>query len=539
MRPHRRWRKLRRQPRQRSQQEIIQAAPLEMGLLHCLPYALFADMPATQITIDAQHNKVLIDTGLVTQEVCLNRRWAAYFLAQLVARQSRGEPLTLECLQAELLREGQAQPLNRAQVQRIVKCIEAMFAEMASPTPALTFTPGEQCGGPWRLSTPREIKWHITHPNQESTLLSSVKSVAHAQRCNWQGPLMCRDASLGDLHQFMNILMLADDLFRHSDFQAAHDELQAAYAMHLTPEGLQLVLIKDAYALKHHGQYAAARQCCTRIIQIANTNTKAPAMGSLAKFMLDRIRYDENPAVAYESLRHTAQVPENLHIPNPIALAEWHNLQALIARRRMLAVPREAEQTHWDALTHFESALYLRMASQDASKVPDVLFNLAFHLQKAHGLGLASLIDLCIWYGMAVRYDHRHNLMGSSAWDYIFMGHLWLDHHAELQSLMQQSAATGLDLNTALLLDKHHPWQAAFYQEAIRQAKLTGDDRQQGIAHILAWRFAQEWPSPGLACSTQKRAVSALVRHNPQLYQRLLDEGYTELQRMLANPPAN
>jgi len=467
-------------------------------------------MPFVRITVDPLLNAILVDQGGIQREARLGRRWAAHFLAQLVARHRKNEPLALACLQAELQRLGQPQALNRAQIQRIIKAIEAAFVDLGSRAPKLAYTPGDQCGGPWRLSSPEGTQWDIRHRQQEGVVQPPLR------RGQWHSPLLCKDPALADLHQLMCTLMVADDLHRHSDFQAAHEELQDAYEAALTPEGLQLVLLKDAYALKHHGEYGPARQCCQRIIQVGGTSHKAPGMASLAKFMLDRIRYDENPAVAYESLRHTAQPPEHLHAPDRTALAEWHNLQALLARRHMQAAPHEAEQAHGLALAHFESALYLRMAAQDAGKVPDVLFN--------------SLLEVCQWYGMAAHYDHRHNLMGSSCWDYLFMGKLWLENHQELQSLMRQSVQIQGELNNALLLDHHHPWQGEFFIEAVRRSLLTGDVRQQAIAHILAQRFARLWHHPGLSAKVHERDLQALLHAHPALSQQLLDDGYGDSQ---------
>jgi len=480
-------------------------------------------MPFVRITVDPLLNAILIDQGGVVSESRLGRRWAGHFLAQLVARHRKSEPLVLECLQAELQRLGQPQALNRTQVQRIIKAIEAAFAGMGALSPQLVHAPGDQCGGPWRLNSPEGTRWEVRHRQQEGVVQ------APQQRGLWHSPLLCREPALADLHLLMRNLMVADDLHRHSDFQAAHEVLQAAYEAPLTPEGLQLVLLKDAYALKHHGEYGPARQCCLRIIQLGETSHKAPGMASVAKFMLDRIRYDENPAVAYESLRHTAQPPEHLNAPDRTALAEWHNLQALLARRHMVAAPREAEQAHGLALAHFESALYLRMAAQDAAKVPDVLFNLAFHLQKAHGLGLCGLLEVCQWYGMAVHYDHRHNLMGSSCWDYLFMGQLWLDHHGELQALMRQSVVIQSELRSALLLDNRHPWQGEFFTEGIRRSHLTGDARQQAIALVLALRFAHLWPHPGLPRQAHERDLRALLQAHPALHRQLVEDGYDDV----------
>jgi hypothetical protein len=484
-------------------------------------------MSLTQITVDPLLNIVLIDRGGVLSERRLGRRWAAHFLAQLVARHRKNEPLALDCLQAELRRLGQPQALNRTQVQRIVKAIELAFDNLGGQGPRLSYAPGDQCGGPWLLSSPNAVQWQVRQRQQEGMLQPPQ------QRGQWHSPLLCNELKLADLHVLMRTLMVADDLHRHSDFHAAHEELQDAYEMPLTPEGLQLVLLKDAYALKHHGQYEAARHCCLRIMQVGETSHKAPGMASLAKFMLDRIRYDENPAVAYESLRHTGQPPEHLHAPDRTALAEWHNLQALLARRHMMAVLDEAQQTHDLALAHFESALYLRLAAQDAGKVPDVLFNLAFHLQKAHALGLCGLVEVCQWYGMAVQYDYRHNLMGSSCWDYLFMGQLWLAHHQELESLMRQSALAQSELHNALLLDHHHPWQGGFFIEAIRRSHLTGDARQRAIAHILALRFARIWPQSGLPRVSHELAIEGLLHAHPELRQQLLDDGYGDH----LNPP--
>lgn len=479
------------------------------------------------ITIDPSTNRLLGRQNAEHFELTFRRQWSAHVLAQLVARHQKNEPLDNACLRAELQRFGQPQPLNRTQLRRVMLDLSDTLDQVPGQPIQLAYSPRKQCVGPWSIKLLVPINWRIRQVEAEAQARSA------STREQWRSALLCETPNLDGLRRLVQTLMVADDLFRHGSFHEAHDALQEVYTMPLTAEARQLVSLRDAYALKQSGDFAGARAACLRILAIGANHRKDPAMPSLAKFLLDRIRYDENPAVAYASLRHTAQAPEPLHVPDRTAQAEWHNLQALIARRHMLAQPHESAQAHELALLHLESALYLRVAAQDAARVPDLLFNLAFHLQKAQVLNLCGLVEICQWYSVAVHYDHRHNLMGGSAWDYLFMGDLWLSHSSALQALMSDHPATRKELECVLLLDHRHPWQAAFYAETIRRARQTSETRQQAIAHILAWRFANLNPSSELSAPAQVQALQLLLDAQPELKAKLLDDGYRDVSHML------
>jgi hypothetical protein len=482
---------------------------------------------AMNITISAIDNGL---HGLLNDEaftLAFRRQWAAQTLAQLVARQQKSEPLAAECLQAELGRLGQPQPLNRTQMRRLMLDLSITLDQLPGQPVKLVHPPRKQSVGPWSIKLTTPITWQLGHAE------SKAPPRMPATRAQWPSPLLCESANLVHLRALVQALMVADDLYRHGSFAEASNALQQVYTMPITAEARQLVSLRDAYALKQQGDFAGARAACLRILAIASHHHKDPAMPSLAKFMLDRIRYDENPAVAYDALRQTSQPPEHLHVQDRTALAEWHNMQALVSRRHMQAAQHERVQAHELALMHLESALYIRVAAQDAARVPDVLFNLAFHLQKAHTLNLCPLLDICRWYAVAVHYDNRHNLIGGSVWDYLFMGDLWLTHCATLQALMADNSDTRNELQCVLLLDNRHPWQPGFYLEGIRRATQTGEARQQAIAHILAWRFANQCEEGELPAWPHAKALKGLLAQHTTLGDKLAHDGYWDVLHIL------
>jgi hypothetical protein len=480
------------------------------------------------LIVHRRENKILVQHESLSTSLQLSRRWSGHVLALLVTHHRSGETLSAPVLQLELQRQGQPQPLNRTQIHRIVLDLNSTLSTLPQATVALQFSPGKHCSGPWRLQFPAGVTWHVD--DDEHRASSQPPSTRQA----WSSPLLCADSHMPSLLELVQTLMVSDDLYRHGSFQEAHEVLQKAYTAHLTPEARQLVSLRDAYALKQYGDFQGARDACISVLNIGRQGSKDAAISSQANFTLDRISYDEKPGTAYTTLRATATLPPAIYAPNPTTLGEWHNLQALLARRHMLAAPAQAAESHQLALLHYESALYLLLATRDMVRISDVLFNMAFHLQKTLLFGLSSLIEVCQWYAMALHYDYRHNLAGSAAWDYIYLADLWQSHYADLTLLMRQGAEAREQLTSALVLGQNHPWQTGFYQAAIQHAQQTGDPRQQAIIRIMASRFILINHGCGLSLKAQQRDLSTLLDSTPDLRTQLIDDGYIDLDDILA-----
>jgi hypothetical protein len=482
------------------------------------------------ITISSDANSLRAQLKDEAFTLAFRRQWAAQTLAQLLARQRKSEPLSAEHLQAELGLLGQKKPLNRTQIRRLMVDLSDTLTQLPGQPIKLLYPPRKQSVGPWHIKLTSPIKWQLGQAS------AGTPARMPATRAQWPSALLCESFTLGGLRAVAQALMVADDLYCHGSFAQASNTLQPIYTMPITAEARQLVLLRDACARKQHGDFAGARAACLDITAMAAHHHKDPAMPGMAKLMFDRIRYDENPALAYEALRHNSPQPEHLYAQDRTALAEWHNLQALITRRNMQAAQHEHEQAteHEQALMHLESALYIRLAAQDGALATEVLFYTAIHLQKAHTLNLCALIDVCQAYALAVNYANRYSLMGTPVWHYLFMADLWLTHQAPLQTLLDEATHTRNELQCALLLDNLHPWQPGFYLEAIRRAAQTGEARQQAIAHIMAWRFATQNPKGELPARPHAKALEALLIQHATLGNKLHRDGYWDVPHILA-----
>ena len=468
-------------------------------------------------------------------------RWECHVLSLLWLEGQVGHSLTDSVLQQSLRQKGQAKDLNRTQLQRLFASLNEFLSRLPGQPLRLHTAPRQVTVGPWALICTAPVRFHD----------AEAKPVAQTGSAQWPYPLLLKpkNASQGrldttcvdTLHQLLSGLLIADAFSVNGDYAEAIETLQAVYQLPLTAEAACLVWLREAVWQKRLGHFDAARHLTRQIL--ANPPPLDPAQLSYARFLLQRIDYDEAPAHNHASLWHSVTLPDAMQGVDGRVLPDWHNLRALLARRRLLDLPQaharvQAGETgpdspsalHEGALNHFQSALYWLLQQRDWGCLLGYVLNTAFHLQCVLPLGLATVSQVFDWHRLCLSYGYKLDLAQDSGWEFIFLGEFWLDNHAEL-------AARSLAAPLTHTVDDAHPSQQAFYTKALEKLKKCADPRQLVIMWILYGRFVARHllpPSPTgtqsakrvvLAASIQD-AIAALLDHHPKLLKVLQEEGY-------------
>lgn len=488
------------------------------------------------LAIDTWHNSVTVrDDASATPSWVhrFTRRWEALLLASLLEETRALRALSADSLQALLLQRGQSKPLNRAQLQRLLQSLQAFLAALPADSARIDTPPRKSTVGPWQL-----------HHNGQ--LLYSIDG--GASHDPWTHPSIVGEAGTDALYQALSALLVADALAVEGRYAPAIEVLLAADTTRLSPEGHGLVLLRLCSWYKHIGQFEPARACARKVLGLATSAD--PGLALYAHFFLERIDYDENPAEGWEHLWQTTREPPGHGVAPMVGTesdwrtrAEWHNLRALLARRRMLQIAGEpgraqtGEDTaqglettaslHQLALRHLQAALYMGAWFRDWDRLQAYVANLAYHLQAS--LGVDPLLQVQVsqvlnWHRLTMAYEDKLGAGRDSAWEYIFFSKFWLDNHEAVEQAPPPDPL-------AHSLGNSSPDQASFYQRALDRLRECGDDRQVAIGHSLFLRFAvQHMPAPEGPAVVRSQTGQLLrllgAQTSDQLLHTLVKEGY-------------
>lgn len=487
------------------------------------------------LAIDTHHNRVEVGTDGASAPMrshSFTRRWEALMLAALLDAADATGALRADSLQALLRQRGQTKPLNRSQILRLVHNLQAFLDGLTDTGLRIETPPRKSTVGPWWLSDRSGLVYAVD--GRSSTDL-------------WAHPSLVADAGTDTLHAVLSTLLVADALAVEGRYAPATDVLLALDTQAMSAEGQGLVWLRLCSWYKHSGQFEAARAFARQVLALPNPAD--PGLARYAAFFLQRIDYDDSPAENWVRLWQSTQRPPGQGEPaigdsDWRTLAEWHNLRALLARRRMqqLAVqpappglPLEsvsAEDTVASlsqlALRHFQAALYLVLWFRDWDRVQAYVANLAYHLQAClaqhPSLGVHAT-QVLNWHRLTMAYEDKLAAGRDSAWEYIFFGKFWLDNHEALQPLPRPDPL-------AHSLGNSSPDRPLFYQRALERLRECGDDRQIAIGHSLFIRFAQSHLPPeegeGWVRSQTEQLKRLLEQQASQrLLQTLVDDGYS------------
>lgn len=442
-----------------------------------------------------------------------SRRWEALLLALLVQESKDARPLSTAALNAVLAQRGQHKALNRAQILRLLQSLQAFFESHIDMGLRVETPPRKATVGPWFLCHAPAVRFCVDGEIEQTT---------------WPHPGITPDPSDDEaLYEVLSVLLVADALASEGRFLSAIDVLSALDHRKLRDEASGLVSLRLCSWHKHVGNFGQARALAVAVIQ--RSAPADPGLHTYAQFMLQRIDYDENPAGTWERLWQTTDAPPGHQLPQSEqgsdwrTLAEWHNLRALLARRRLhallthqgaseqLATVAEPVITlHSQALQHYQAAMYMAAWFRDWDRLQAYVANLAYHMQSLLGLGEplgTQAPSVLRWHRLTMAYEDKLSAGRDSAWEYIFFGKFWLDNHAVL------SPGAAID-PLAHSLGDTSPECEAFYPRALERLRDCGDDRQVAIGRSLYLRFAQQHMS---GCAQ----AAVLHQQSESLYQLL------------------
>jgi hypothetical protein len=468
------------------------------------------------LIVDTQRNLAFIKEG----EVCrFNRRWESHILALLLQAATLSQTLCTSDINQALQLHGQARPLNRAQLQRLFQNLSQFLSCLPNQPIQISTPPRKATVGPWSLVFQSPVSFEI----------------CGAQNAQQNQPTFLLAPSIDELHQVLTSLLISDGFAVHGDYRNAIEAIQLLYTQNLTPEARCMAWLREALWQKRLGHFETARSLTRRVV--ATATPADPGLQSHAHFFLHRIAYDNSPAEAAHLLWDVASLPAPILSADWRTQAEWHNLRALLARRRLHALAHAQpaqpissaetpESLSRSALLHFESALYLGAWQRDWDRLQAYVANLAYHLQSVFSLKLpwcANISQVFSWYRLTLAYGEKLEAARDSAWEYIFLGTFWLDHHAELIFANSSDAL-------AQEVDGSNPANEIFYLRAINRLRDCGDVRQIAIGYTLYMRFAKNHmrgPAKLIALQTACAELATLLTNQPPtLLQTLRDEGY-------------
>lgn len=453
------------------------------------------------------------------------RRWEALLFALLVQESKDSRSLKMASLNAVLAQRGQPKALNRAQILRLLQSLQTFFDGHIPMGLRVETPPRKTTVGPWLLRHEADVRFFVD---------------GEPEREHWPHPAITSDPMDDEhLYDVLSVLLVADALACEGRFKIAIDVLGALDHHRLSDEASGLVALRLCSWHKHVGNFAQAREQALTVIQ--RSPVADPGLHACAQLMMQRIDYDENPAGNWEHLWRTTDEPPGQHAPHADhgsdwrTLAEWHNMRALLARRRLHALldtkgssarvepeyppqpppehsisPCTATSLHALALRHFQAAMYMAAWFRDWDRLQAYVANLAYHLQSLLRLGAPLAIQapaVLRWHRLTMAYEDKFSAGRDSAWEYIFFGKFWLENHAEL------SPSMAID-PLAHSLGDTSPQHEAFYKRALERLQECGDDRQVAIGRSLYLQFAQQ--------HMKGRAQQEVLRQQSEILYRLI-----------------
>jgi tetratricopeptide (TPR) repeat protein len=457
------------------------------------------------------------------QKYAFRRIGSGHLFQLLIRRSLQGRGVTLIEWEADRQANGAAKELTRAQVARVIDELLSFQKTHLKSKIKLNISPRKLTVGPWNLLLSVPVQLNTTP--KLSTKPSSFGVSPDSQV--WAYPELVSTGKLSDLESLISEWLIFEGCAVYGENQLALECIPKQDSHSFSPEGIALLELRRAYLYRRLGRYEDAIEIANRISN-STINYRDARLIEQARFMRARIEYEIDPANNWKDSRSLAGAPLSLLMPCPTTRAEWHNLQALCARRAALQYASEtkdfslARQQHEIALAHLQSAIYYALSLQSWDRLHAYLDNLCYHLQKLYSTGLSSIQDVLIWYSVAMTCHIKLDSGHEDAWDFIFFAEFWLENRKQIHLM-------GLDIKhlTSLVDEKFNPDHDEFWSIAISRCEGTGGSRQVAIAIILYLRWSKAQPNPNKVLVKQRRMrLDSLLANDQSLILRLESEGY-------------
>ena len=470
--------------------------------------------------------------------VQLGHKWAGWFMQTLLEAADQQRAMTATDFFTCLRKQGVVRMPDRTGMRRILEAAQAGLDALMGPNSGvelISHGARSKTTGPWR--------WAATRAAALSDLPPAASNVSK------NGLPEPRLTLMGDLRSDLHVLhglMEADEKALIGEFRAAHATLVRVFGSQcengdLSADGRLLVLLRMARHARQGNQPAEAKAALEHAQRISLGKGLAyPGARAEVLQLAARLAYDQDPTACTRSGFALSETDIECGLSGSVnarLAGEWCNLQALMGRRRAVAAMEAlapggtttvveakviALAHHQKAVADFTAAIYWVLAAHDLALVQRLTFNVAYHLQEMCRIGLTdhanglSIIDARNWYLLAITYASASERGEHDAWQYIFLGQLYLDHPTVREAHLHGHAAWPAD---------YDPGKAIFYEHAVRHSRGFGDARQLVLALWNAQRIAA-LHKQYLAQRKARKELFEMLDAAPALALRLEAEGY-------------
>lgn len=446
----------------------------------------------------------LID--LSTQEsVNFSTKHAALFLQLLVTCSHKGEALTFDMLSTAIQKDEPAYRLHRNQVLRMLADLTKAFETVGAKTRVLP-KQKKRSSGPWKLSKTTEV-FKVTAIDDESL---SVES----DFFDWSGYSETRSQALC---RFIRIRLDAHVLAHEGYLDDVLIELTQCDEFPMKPKLRNLLDLLRIQLLSAIGDLDKSTALARKVIANA-TLEEDESVISFATYWLARAEYNRAPATSHVKLLQSSEPQAFMHCDEHAAM-HWHNLNALLCRRKALATPNEAEHYFVQAQYHIEYSLFTAIRQNNIELTLDFMMNTAFFYQEFIPLGLASVEDVLPWYFLTMHYEDKMGFGNQASWGLVFLTEFYLSCQTAVEHSSVQKLLDKYDMN---------PCKLKFYEKTIPLIERSGDKRQLVTFLLLYFQFLSMKNEKMRLTIIARKTLKLIESEPPAFLTSLKKEGYKE-----------
>ncbi len=493
------------------------------------------------ITLDASSNVLLPPEP--APAIRLSHKCAGAFLHR-AAQAAQNDQMVLLDEVAPLWRIAHNSPAaaaapDRTAIKRLIDAVERALAQLPAGAARLHYAPRAKTVGPWRLVCAEGVRWRLegadaaVGQNGLPTTGATDGSPALPDLPTLLAEPARTPPAISAFLQAVNRFSVAEDALRRGDcaesvaqWRAMLDELALSHA------GQALTGLRLARALRRAGRFAEAQQALRHAALQARAvlGRAGDSLRAECALMAARLRFDVARADAVREIDFSALWQQTQQSLSHSLQAQWANLNALVVRRRLLALHEagapmpERMALHERQLGLYEAAMFWLLEDGDAYTLQAVAINLANYLNGTWMWLQWQGDTLDAWQGASLRafaLGHalldRFDLPQDSAWDFIMLAQLYMDR-PEVRAWLHEHPLAWPSGKS--------PADAAFYQKSIQIAEACGDRRQLIVAwdQLARWR---RWHQPNLtACHEAVQQVEALMQQDAKLAADLKRDGF-------------
>ncbi|MDP4300498.1 hypothetical protein [Leptothrix discophora] len=473
--------------------------------------------PGDVLTLDPVRNRAVLPDG---QVIAWRRRWVAAMLAMLWQQAEVDQSVSLSALQAGLALRGQRQPLAAVAVLRLLGDVQGFLASLPGEPVVLEHPPRQASVGPWRLRWRRPCALRVVDTSAAWPDAALAGDGADGPEAALMQRLIAGDDPDPDALLALLRCLISFDAFQlWGQNQDALDMLAGCEALPLNDDGRALVAMRASQSLKRLGRFDDARACLRAALRLPGRQDDAAT--AHMHFLLARTDYDADPGGNHARLWHSCMAPPLVRQADRHLLAQWHNLRALLCRRRSEAEGHADPRWHRLALRHLEGAIAHALHQRDHAGLHAYAANLGLHLQTVRAAGWSTATQVIGWYQLLLATMDKLGVGSDNAWEYIYLAEFWLDNETELRAL----EARAPHAPCVPVIDDLHPRDEAYYVTTVARIAHTGDARQLALAWLCHWRHARAH-LPRHRQDAIARRLREVIAREPGLHEKLLREGY-------------